>query len=126
VISIDEAICPWCSQGIESSCHLFLHCHFSAAVWNALTRWLGVVILIPPNALMAYVTFVTHGSNTKRRKGYSIVWLAFVWSLWKFRNDRIFNNKVASVEEVVDSIQHLSWRWFLNNTAKSLLKIMES
>jgi hypothetical protein len=125
VISIDEAACPWCSQGIESSCHLFLHCHFSAAVWNALTRWLGVVILIPPNALMAYVTFVTHGSNNKRRKGYSIVWLAFVWSLWKFRNDRIFNNKVASVEEVVGSIQHLSWRWFLNNTAKSSCLLYE-
>jgi hypothetical protein len=110
VLSIDEALCPWCSRGIESSCHLFLHCHFPTAVWNALTRWLGVVILIPPNLLLAYVTFATHGSNAKRKKGYSMVWLAFVWSLWKFRNDRIFNNNVASVEEVVDFIQSISWR----------------
>jgi hypothetical protein len=28
VISSDEALCPWCTQGIENSCHLFLHCRF--------------------------------------------------------------------------------------------------
>jgi hypothetical protein len=125
VLSIDEALCPWCSRGIESSCHLFLHCHFPTAVWNALTRWLGVVILIPPNLLLAYVTFATHGSNAKRKKGYSMVWLAFVWSLWKFRNDRIFNNKVASVEEVVDFIQSISWRWFMNYSAKTSCLLYE-
>jgi hypothetical protein len=48
-----------------------------------------------------------------------MIWLAFVWSFWKFKNDRIFNNKVATVEDVVDLNQRLSWRWFLNSTAKS-------
>jgi hypothetical protein len=119
VISSDEVLFPWCTQGIESSCHLFLHCRFSAAVWNGLTRWLGVMIAIPLNVLLSYVIFVTHGSNKRHRKGYSMIWLAFVWSFWKFKNDRIFNNKVATVEDVVDLNQRLSWRWFLNSTAKS-------
>ncbi|KAK2381201.1 hypothetical protein QL285_068827 [Trifolium repens] len=31
----------------------------------------------------------------------------------KTRNDRIFNNKIVLVEEVVDSVKRLSWLWFL-------------
>jgi hypothetical protein len=66
--------------------------------------------------MTSYVMFVGFGSNKKRRKGFSVVWLAFIWAVWKCRNDRIFNNKAAIEEEVVDYIQRLSWQWYLHFT----------
>jgi hypothetical protein len=105
VISSDEALCPWCTKGIENSCHLFLHCRFSAAVWNALTRWLGVVIVIAPNVLLSYVIFVTHGSNKRRKKGYSMIWLAFVW---------IFGN-LEMIESLIIKWQQWRMWWILFN-----------
>jgi hypothetical protein len=61
---------------------------------------------------------VVSGGNRKRRKGFSLVWLAFVWGLWRMRNDRIFNNKVTTTDEVIDYIQRTSWQWYLSNVAK--------
>ncbi|KAK2420700.1 hypothetical protein QL285_031404 [Trifolium repens] len=95
--------------------HVFLHCHFTAAVWYMLSRWLGTMTVLPPNVLSSYVMFVGYGSNKKRRKGCSIVWLAFVWALWKCRNDYIFNNKVANAADLFDYIQRLSWKWFMSS-----------
>ncbi|GAU48811.1 hypothetical protein TSUD_406440 [Trifolium subterraneum] len=118
VISEEVVFCPLCEEERETSCHLFLHCRVAASIWYGLTRWLGVVVVLPPLVAQSYAGFVGCGSNKKRKKGFSIVWLAFVWALWQARNDRVFNNKEVKVEEVVVYIQRLSWRWFLSNTAK--------
>jgi len=40
-----------------------------------------------------------------------MIWQATMWVIWKARNDRFFNNVVKGVEELVDEIQVLSWRW---------------
>ncbi|GAU45902.1 hypothetical protein TSUD_401120 [Trifolium subterraneum] len=106
IIGTAEASCPLCGGVVETSRHLFLHCNFAAGIWYALSRWLGVVAVLPPNVSSSYAVLVGWGSNSKRKKGFSIVWLAFVWAIWKARNDRVFNNKVINGSEVVDFIQH--------------------
>jgi hypothetical protein len=118
ILSQEEIVCSVCADKIETASHLFLHCDFAANVWYALNRWLGVIIILPPNLVMSYSCFVACGNNRKYRKGFSLVWLAFVWGMWRMRNDRIFNNKVTTTEEVVDYIQRISWQWYLNNVAK--------
>ncbi|MCI92963.1 hypothetical protein A2U01_0114261, partial [Trifolium medium] len=50
------------------------------------------MVVIPPDIRMSYGLLVGCGGNKKIRKGYSIVWLAFMWVIWRFRNDRVFNN----------------------------------
>jgi hypothetical protein len=42
-----------------------------------------------------------------------------------FNYDRVFNNGVIDVAETVEYIQRLSWRWFVNNTAKGLCLLYE-
>ncbi|GAU48208.1 hypothetical protein TSUD_304880 [Trifolium subterraneum] len=80
--------------------------------------WLGVVVVLPADPMMSYGLWVGGGCNKKTRKGLSIVWMAYIWVLWRTRNDRVFNNVDRSVDEVVDRIQHLSWQWYLHKTAK--------
>ncbi|KAK2426239.1 hypothetical protein P8452_40952 [Trifolium repens] len=119
VLHDDEISCPLCNETVESTRHLFLHCPFASAVWYSLNRWLGVVVVPPFEMVQAYEQLVARGPNRKIRKGFSGVWLAFVWVIWKTRNDQIFNNKVGNVEEALDSIQRLSWHWFLNKVASN-------
>ncbi|CAJ2635167.1 unnamed protein product [Trifolium pratense] len=41
--------CVGCVGMTESSTHLFVHCSNAISVWYAIFRWIGVVIVIPPN-----------------------------------------------------------------------------
>jgi hypothetical protein len=76
------------------------------------------MVVLPSDTVTAYALLVGFGSNKRIKKGYSVVWLAYVWVLWKMRNDRIFNNVAAAVDVAVDDIQRLSWKWFLSRVAK--------
>jgi hypothetical protein len=54
--------------------------------------------------------------NKNVKKGRWMVWIATIWVLWKARNDNIFNRKSIFVEEIVEEIKVVSWRWFLSRT----------
>jgi hypothetical protein len=125
IIRIDEVGCSLCGGMAETASHLFLHCPFAAAVWYAINRWLGVVVVPPGEVLMSYVQLVGSGRNKKIRKGFSSVWLAFVWTIWKVRNDWIFNNIIGEVDKAVEYIQRLSWLWFLNKVATNACILYE-
>jgi hypothetical protein len=92
VINVENSLCPLCLEEVEMACHLFLHCRIAAGFWYAINRWFGVCSVIPPSLPLSYAILVGYGSNRKRRKGLSVIWLAFVWVLWRVRNDRVFNN----------------------------------
>lgn len=54
-------------------------------------------------------------TNKKVRKGYQLIWHAVVWSIWRGRNDRIFNNVICGAVELVEAIKVLSWRCMLSS-----------
>jgi hypothetical protein len=117
IVTMDATLCPLCGGDPETARHLFLHCPFVAAVWYALNRWLGVMVVPPGELIASFGQLVESGRNKKIKKGFSGVWLAFVWVIWKTRNDKIFNNVDGEVDVAVDCIQRLSWQWFLNKVA---------
>jgi hypothetical protein len=119
IITVEDSRCPLCNIEIETAGHLFLRCRYVTGIWYAILRWLGVVSVLPPTILLSYAMLVGCGSNKKRRKGFSVVWLAYIWVVWKARNDRIFNNVVFDASVVMDQVQRVSWQWFMNNTSKS-------
>ncbi|GAU23240.1 hypothetical protein TSUD_172690 [Trifolium subterraneum] len=97
----------------------------AADVWYEVTRWLGVVAVLPADLMVSYGMLVGCGGNKKIRRGFSIVWLAYIWVVWRVRNDRVFNNVNGSVEEMVERIQRISWQWYLHKTAKGYSLLYE-
>jgi hypothetical protein len=49
--------------------------------------------------------------SKKIRSGYYLIWHATIWTIWCSRNKVIFSNGVIDLEEVIDKIKLLAWRW---------------
>lgn len=99
---------------VESANHLFLHCSLALKVWDCVMSWLGFMFLTPPNLFVLWDCWDGVSSNKKIRKGLRMIWHAVVRSLWRARNDRIFNNLMRAAEEVVEDVKVLSWGWGLS------------
>jgi hypothetical protein len=119
MLLVENLSCVFCDLDLETPTHLFLHCSCVSQVWHGIMNWIGVVLISPPNLDISLAMFVGCAKNKAIREGLALVWNAVAWVIWKSRNARIFNNKTTTVEEMVDQVQLLSWRWFLNRKAKS-------
>jgi hypothetical protein len=106
--------CVYCNGVAETENHLFLYCDFAASVWKGIFRWLGLVIIIPPNISLLFEVLMASARSKKLRNGYGLIWHATVWMLWISRNNKIFSNGESSPEEVCDAIKLISWRWGLS------------
>jgi hypothetical protein len=55
----DPRVCVLCSNSMETSSHLFLHCHFASGVWTAIFKWLGICIIMPSSVpILSYFSAV--------------------------------------------------------------------
>jgi hypothetical protein len=57
--------------------------------------------------------------NKKEKEGISLIWNAYLWVLWKARNDFVFNSKVIVWDDIVEEIKIVSWQWFIGRAAKT-------
>jgi hypothetical protein len=96
---------------LESAAHLFLHCDFAFSIWWDVFRWLGISVVLPASLPILFEYFIGLARSKKARKGYMLVWHTTLWQIWRSRNDVIFSNKVTTVEECVEGIKVLSWKW---------------
>ena len=103
--------CVFCECGDESAIHLFLHCEWFSKVWRAVMRWLNFNFITPPNLFIQTFCWYREVGSKKLRRGAWLIWHAVVW---KSRNNRIFNDKIFEVEELVDQIKVLSWQQSLS------------
>ncbi|MCI22359.1 myb-like transcription factor, partial [Trifolium medium] len=80
---------------------------------KSIFRWLGVIIIIPPNLFSLFECLSEAASNKRIRKGLWLIWHSTIWVIWKSRNDITFANGVKDPMKAVDDIKMLSWRWGL-------------
>jgi hypothetical protein len=57
-------------------------------VWYEIFKWLGLVIVMPPNPFYLFDCVSEAAKNKKVRDGFCLVWHTdtVIWSLWRARN----------------------------------------
>jgi hypothetical protein len=93
--------------------HLFLHCTVFGAVSSDFISWLGITWVSPDNAISVASQFCgAHDFCKNIRTSLQVIWLASIWSIWKARNNRVFNGTTITVDRLNFSIKvHALW-WF--------------
>jgi hypothetical protein len=110
----ENPCCVWCPEERESEVHLFGTCSVALAVWSEIYKWLGLQVAHPSDLCSSFDSFgFPFNVGKKRKKGLIMIWQAVVWAIWKARNACIFDGKVVAVDELVETIKHVSLRWFL-------------
>lgn len=71
-------------------------------------NWIQFNFITPPDLIIYFNCWSCIMLSKKLRKGAWVIWHAVVWIIWKMRNDRVFNNKVCGVDEMVDQVKVIS------------------
>jgi hypothetical protein len=114
-----DMVCPLCNDAVETESHLFLHCRVSAKLWYDIIWWIDNSLMLSWNVKDSFPLLVGCGVGKMGKKGLMIIWHALVWTIWKTRNNRIFNNGAVDNEEMLETVKRLSWQWFIGRLAKA-------
>ncbi|KAL5172857.1 putative ribonuclease H protein [Glycine soja] len=102
-IQVDNDLCPFCHNQPESASHLFFTCGKTMAIWWEYLSWVkeDKVFHCRPldNFIQHYSSATSKVSNTRR----TMWWIAATISIWRLRNDIIFQNQTFDINRLTDS-----------------------
>ncbi|XP_058768446.1 uncharacterized protein LOC131642190 [Vicia villosa] len=109
ILTVDAHFCEGGYGIIESTSHLFLECPTAVKVWSDIICWLGVSASSHNQISDNFIAFsgVFQGKKSQET-GLRIIWLACLWSIWKARNAKIFQNKDICCSSIVEETKLLS------------------
>lgn len=100
-----QALCKFCGVWMESINHSFLHCPSVWSVWCLLLDWWGTQWVTPSNVDSLFLWWRSCRIKNNLRMIWNCIPLATLWSIWKMRNEFIFQNKGLNWEELADLIK---------------------
>jgi len=115
-ISLDTTCCPLCGDYEETATNLLTSCYVSNMVWQHISSWCKI-----PPILVFFVRDILeiHKSVSKSKEKKKIIQaiiLIACWSLWKARNEKIFENKSINISNLLQEIKSLGYLWIKNRS----------
>ncbi|KAF1876402.1 hypothetical protein Lal_00029750, partial [Lupinus albus] len=99
IVRVDEMMCIFCNNHVETIDHLFSSCDFVASIWKEFYSWLQISVINLCSVL----------NSLNCAKLWRMHWFTVVWSVWIMRNEVIFLEKEPSYVHLIDIIQIRSW-----------------
>ncbi|KAJ0507400.1 hypothetical protein HanRHA438_Chr11g0483191 [Helianthus annuus] len=110
-ILIGPSMCPLCNMASESADHIFASCYVASVIWNAVSRWCG---LDPIDVSSVRDIFEIHrlaADSSYKRQVIDAIITTTCWTLWKTRNNIIFNNGSFKVDGIKGEVKSSSFLW---------------
>jgi hypothetical protein len=85
-----------------------MHCKHSAWVWE---KWNLNEAALRAKTISEFVQQIQGTKNGKSALAWPVCFAAAVYSLWKMRNDRIFNNKRPNRRQLLTQVADLLKLW---------------
>jgi hypothetical protein len=82
----------------ESIKHLFFQCRFARSIWSVIQ--VASTLFPPRNITNIFGNWLNEIDN-RFKKHIRVGAIAFIWSLWLCRNDKVFSNKNSSILQII-------------------------
>ena len=90
--------CCMCKDDGESIDHLFIHCPVVKELWDAVLSLFGVMWVMPRRVRNLIEGW--HGSNHHQCIIWNAVPHCLMWSVWRERNSRIFEDSETTIDDL--------------------------
>ncbi|PWA89421.1 reverse transcriptase domain, Reverse transcriptase zinc-binding domain protein [Artemisia annua] len=106
---VPSLLCPLCNTSPETSSHLFWSCNLAISVWRLVFKWMDLP-LPDSDSLNGVFGWLDHARLNSASKStlHSILGVV-VWTLWQFRNNKIFGDKKMLQKDLLDQIVDVSF-----------------
>ncbi|GKB45218.1 RNA-directed DNA polymerase, eukaryota, reverse transcriptase zinc-binding domain protein [Tanacetum coccineum] len=117
-MEIQDITCPICVGNVESNDHIFFSCDTAVQVWYRVRIWCdGVVPQL--GSFSDWFEWLNNWPvlNGKRDRMY-IICATMLWTLWRYRNNVVFNSQFMRRSDIFDCICLYSFSWIKYRGAK--------
>ncbi|XP_071714483.1 uncharacterized protein [Rutidosis leptorrhynchoides] len=115
-IDLDSLLCPTCNDVVETVDHAIFSCKVAREVWTGVHKWWNVAMPSNVNEENCFEAEGYNGIPSKLKK----VWQAILWttsySIWKNRNQKLFQNEAWASAKVVSEVQVKTFEWIINRS----------
>ncbi|KEH17822.1 transmembrane protein, putative [Medicago truncatula] len=102
-------------RNYEDTIHVLFDCPRARNVWHHSLLWSKVYLVMWNNNTVADIIFALLGELTQDQ---SQMFATLLWSIWKSRNLRIWQNTTETTQEIVERARFLLYNWQLANKEK--------
>ncbi|CAH1412434.1 unnamed protein product [Lactuca virosa] len=110
-VTLDTCNCSSCVGGIEYANHILVECPYAKSVTKSILNWCGIDRIDFHNVEEITCFAANWGRCPKKRERLTAICYGMLWSIWRARNDRIFQAKFITPNGVVDNIKALVYLW---------------
>ncbi|KAE8709200.1 hypothetical protein F3Y22_tig00110332pilonHSYRG01083 [Hibiscus syriacus] len=89
VSGVEDSVCPLCRKYNESVSHFFLHCEVVWVLWAKFLKFWNVFFVVPGSVMDFLIAW---DDLVSRSNIWKFISRAMLWSIWKCRNEVIFQN----------------------------------
>jgi len=112
ILQVQEAVCVAGCGEIKSATHLFLNCDTFSSLWAHLLQWLGLSTVLSGDIRHHFTQFTYMAGLPRPTHSYlRIIWFASMWTIWKERNNCVFQHSVSYPSSVAEKVKLLSFLW---------------
>jgi len=92
--------CVFCGEQADTVRHLFLHCKITCQLWRLFINLKGFSWTMPGKVTEALQSWEEAGVLARSRSRWRIIPASILWTIWKERNSRCFENIENSIEQI--------------------------
>ncbi|XP_028071567.1 uncharacterized protein LOC114273928 [Camellia sinensis] len=100
-----STLCVFCKAVNETVDHVMVSCPFVWNVWAEMLNWWDVQGALPGSVEVLILWWDEECFSSKERKIWRGIPLVVLWSVWKLRNDVVFNASNPSLAELCEVIK---------------------